>query len=101
MDRRKNVVLLGATGSIGSSAALELAYHRDKFNTIAVAANKSIGKLAETAIKLGAKTAVTGDVSLENELATALDGSGITVSGVNLLNGQNQSIVVYYTYYRK
>lgn len=80
MDRRKNVVLLGATGSIGSSAALELAYHRDKFNTVAVAANKSIGKLAETAIKLGAKTAVTGDVSLENELATALDGSGITAA---------------------
>lgn len=78
MSRKKNVVLLGATGSIGSSAALELAYFRDKFNTAAVAANKSIAKLAETAVKLGAQIAVTSDVSLESELAGMLSGSGIS-----------------------
>ena len=77
MAEKKNVALLGATGSIGSSAAAELLYHRDKFNTVAVAANKSISKLAQTAKLLGADTAVTGDKTLEKELAKQLDGSGI------------------------
>ena len=77
MAEKKNVALLGATGSIGSSAAAELLYHRDKFNTVAVAANKSISKLAQTAKLLGADTAVTGDKTLEKELAEQLDGSGI------------------------
>ena len=77
MAEKKNVALLGATGSIGSSAAAELLYHRDKFNTVAVAANKSISKLAQTAKLLGADTAVTGDKTLKKELAEQLDGSGI------------------------
>ena len=99
MSLKKNVVLLGATGSIGSSAALELAYHRDKFNTVAVAANKSIGKLAETAVKLGAKIAVTGDCSLENDLAKALDNTGIAVSSgeqamIDLVEREDVDIVL-------
>ena len=78
MSDRKNVVLLGATGSIGSSAAIELAYHRDKFRTVAVAADKSISKLAATAKELGAEIAVTADTSLESKLAGELGESGIT-----------------------
>ena len=77
MSEPKRVAVLGATGSIGSSAALELAFHRDKFRTVAVAANKSIAKLAETAKLLGADTAITGDLSLEDELRKELSGSGI------------------------
>ena len=30
-----------------------------------------------------------------------LSGNGITVSGVNSINGKYEDIVVYYTYYRK
>lgn len=30
-----------------------------------------------------------------------LSGNGITVSGVNSINGEYEDIVVYYTYYRK
>ena len=32
---------------------------------------------------------------------TLLSGDGITVSGVNSINGENMDIVVYYSYYRK
>ncbi len=32
---------------------------------------------------------------------TLLSGDGITVSGVNALNGEQMDIIVYYTYYRK
>ena len=74
----KNVAVLGVTGSIGSSATIELLENPHKFRTVAVAANKSIDKLAQTAKLLGADTAVTGDPSLEPVLARALDGSGIS-----------------------
>ena len=32
---------------------------------------------------------------------TLLSGDGITVSGVNTLNGEKMDIIVFYTYYRK
>lgn len=32
---------------------------------------------------------------------TLLSGDGITVSGVNSINGEKMDIIVYYTYYRK
>lgn len=35
------------------------------------------------------------------EYFTLLSGDGITVSGVNSVTGEPDSIVVYYTYYRK
>ena len=78
MSEIKNVALLGATGSIGTSAAVELAANRHKFRTVAVAANRSIDKLAETAVLLGANTAVTSDKSLAGSLRQALDGTNIT-----------------------
>ena len=80
MSERKRVAVLGATGSIGSSAALELAWHRDKFKTVAVAARASIEKLAETAKTLEAGIAVTSDIARQAELERALEGSGITVA---------------------
>ena len=35
------------------------------------------------------------------EYYTLLSGDGITVSGVNSLNGEKMDIIVYYTYHRK
>ncbi len=32
---------------------------------------------------------------------TLLSGDGITVTGVNAINGEQMDIIVYYTYYRK
>lgn len=32
---------------------------------------------------------------------TLLSGDGITVTGVNSINGEQMDIIVYYTYYRK
>ena len=32
---------------------------------------------------------------------TLLSGDGITVTGVNSLDGENMDMIVYYTYYRK
>ena len=43
----KNVVLLGATGSIGTSSVDVILQHSDIFNLYAVAANSSVAKVAE------------------------------------------------------
>ena len=43
----KNVVLLGATGSIGTSSVDVILQHSDIFNLYAVAANSSVQKVAE------------------------------------------------------
>jgi 1-deoxy-D-xylulose-5-phosphate reductoisomerase len=43
----KNVVLLGATGSIGTSSVDVIQQHSDIFNLYAVAANSSVQKVAE------------------------------------------------------
>ena len=43
----KNVVLLGATGSIGTSSVDVIHQHSDIFNLYAVAANSSVAKVAE------------------------------------------------------
>ena len=43
----KNVVLLGATGSIGTSSVDVILQHSDIFNLYAVAANSSVDKVAE------------------------------------------------------
>ena len=43
----KNVVLLGATGSIGTSSVDVIQQHSDVFNLYAVAANSSVQKVAE------------------------------------------------------
>lgn len=37
----------------------------------------------------------------ESNYYTLLSGDGITVSGVNSLDGRKMDIIVYYTYYRK
>ena len=79
MPSLKRVAVLGATGSIGSSAAVELAEHRDRFQTVAVAARSSIDKLVSTAKLLGADTAVTSDPGKYGELKDALSGTGIAV----------------------
>ena len=45
--KMKNVVLLGATGSIGTSSVDVILQHSDIFNLYAVAANSSVDKVAE------------------------------------------------------
>lgn len=45
-DSAKNIVILGATGSIGDSTLNVVRQHRDKLNVVGVACNRSYEKLA-------------------------------------------------------
>lgn len=78
MTRR--ITLLGATGSIGMSAADVIAAAPGAFEVHAVTAGSNIERLAEAARKLGAKRAVVADESGLAALRDALAGSGIEAS---------------------
>ena len=60
MKKTKNVVILGATGSIGRNAVREVLEHPEEFSVSCVAANASISELVQTAVQLNAKTVITG-----------------------------------------
>lgn len=55
MGKRSKVVLLGATGSIGSSALKVIRKHSDKLELIGVAANRNIEQLAAIAREFSVK----------------------------------------------
>jgi 1-deoxy-D-xylulose-5-phosphate reductoisomerase len=78
MSRR--ITLLGATGSIGTSAADVIEKAGERFEVHAVTANANCDKLAETARRLKARRAVIADEARLKSLRDALFGSGISAA---------------------
>ena len=78
MSRR--VTLLGATGSVGTSAADVIAAAPDRFEVHAVTARSNCAKLADTARKLGARRAVVAEEASLKALRDDLFGSGISAA---------------------
>jgi 1-deoxy-D-xylulose-5-phosphate reductoisomerase len=76
----RRVTLLGATGSIGVSAADVIGKARDRFEVHAVTARTNSAKLADTARKLGARRAVVVDEAGLKTLRDDLFGSGIAAA---------------------
>ena len=64
----KNVVLLGATGSIGTSSVDVILQHSDIFNLYAVAANSSVQKVAEIVRKYKVERVCMFDPNAAKEL---------------------------------
>jgi 1-deoxy-D-xylulose-5-phosphate reductoisomerase len=77
---RRRLTLLGATGSIGTSAADVVARAPDAFEVHAVTANANAEKLAATARRLGARRAIVVDETSFRPLRDALFGSGIVAA---------------------
>jgi 1-deoxy-D-xylulose-5-phosphate reductoisomerase len=73
----KRVSVLGATGTIGQHTCDLLALHPDRFQTVALTANRSAKKLASLAIALKAEYAALADESMADELRSLLEGTGI------------------------
>lgn len=76
----KRLTILGATGSIGTSALDLVARNPNHFSIAAVTAQTNVAKLAESARACGAERAVIGDEALYGELKTALAGTSIEVA---------------------
>ena len=65
----RTITLLGATGSIGSSALDVIARHPDRYRVHALTAQSSVDALADLAARHAAAVAVIGDLALERRLA--------------------------------
>jgi 1-deoxy-D-xylulose-5-phosphate reductoisomerase len=73
----KTVTILGATGSIGTSALAVIAAQPGRFAVEAVTANSNAERLAAIARRAGARLAAVGDPAAYAALKAALAGSGI------------------------
>ena len=57
----KNIVIFGATGSVGKSSINVLRRNREKINIVGIAANSNVEKLSEIAAEFGVKNIGIGD----------------------------------------
>lgn len=71
------VTVLGATGSVGQSAADLIAGNPDRFEVVSLVANSNAEALAQMAVKLNAKAAVLADPVHFKRLEDLLGGTGI------------------------
>ncbi len=73
----KTVTILGATGSVGRSTLDLVGRAPDRFQVVALTANRDVEGLAAAARQVGARMAVVADESLLGALRDALQGSGV------------------------
>lgn len=71
------LVVLGATGSIGRSTLDIVARNPERFDVVALVANRNADELARLAIEVSADYAVLADETQADALQKALAGSGI------------------------
>lgn len=77
-SKKKNIVILGSTGSIGTNAVKVAIEHRERFNVVGLVARNSIDSLTKQARQLGCKTLITTDESKYEQLKTmAPEGSEV------------------------
>lgn len=79
MEPKKQIAILGSTGSIGKQTLDVLAEYPDRFAAYLLVANRSVELLAEQAAKFRPQCVIIGDESLYGELQKRLDGTGIKV----------------------
>ena len=77
---RRTLTILGATGSIGRSTLDLIKRNPDRFEVLALTANKDVAGLASAARAVGAQQAVVADEALLPDLRAALEGSGVKAS---------------------
>jgi 1-deoxy-D-xylulose-5-phosphate reductoisomerase len=76
----RTVTILGATGSVGRSTLDLVGREPEKFDVVALTANRDSAGLAEAALRVRARRAVVADETAFDELRARLEGSGIEVA---------------------
>lgn len=79
MGTKKQLAILGSTGSIGTQALQVVAEHSDLFEVYALTANRNIDLLAEQARRFSPEAVVIADKSLYPRLKEALSDLPIKV----------------------
>lgn len=80
MTLRRTVSILGATGSVGSSTLDLILKAPERFEVVALTAQRDVDGLARAVRATGAKLAVIGDPTLHEKLAGALAGLDVEVA---------------------
>jgi 1-deoxy-D-xylulose-5-phosphate reductoisomerase len=76
-NRPKTVAILGATGSVGRSTLDLIKRDPQRYEILALTANRDVAGLADLARTVGARTAVIADESLLGDLRKALAGTDV------------------------
>ena len=82
----KNVVVLGATGSIGTSTLDIIARHPDKFKVLAISGHRNVEKLAEIADKFKPRFVVVSDENQYKQLTHLINDDCTILAGATELN---------------
>ncbi len=78
-SKKKNITILGVTGSVGQSTVNVILANKDRFDVQTVTAHTNVISLAQSAKALNAKTAIIADTSKEQALRDLLKNTDITV----------------------
>jgi 1-deoxy-D-xylulose-5-phosphate reductoisomerase len=73
----RTVTILGATGSIGQNTIDLIARAPQEYDIVALTGARNVARLAEDAVRLRARLAVTSEVQLYAELRDRLAGTGV------------------------
>ncbi len=80
---KKNVVILGSTGSIGTNAVKVALEQNDLFNVLGLVARNSVDSLANQARRLNCKTIITSNENKHAELSSSAPGDCQVLSGTD------------------
>jgi 1-deoxy-D-xylulose-5-phosphate reductoisomerase len=93
LNHIKNIVILGATGSIGDSTLDIIARHPDKFNVYAISGHANINKLVELCNKHKPQYAIISDESHYPAFKKLLAETGGNLD-MKILAGNNELIAI-------
>lgn len=88
-SNKRQICILGSTGSIGINTLDVIRLHRDKFNVVSLSANGSVDKIFSQCLEFQPKTVVMVSVPHAEQLASRLAGENLEFievkSGVDAL----------------
>jgi 1-deoxy-D-xylulose-5-phosphate reductoisomerase len=79
--KKRNVAILGSTGSIGRQALEVIARHPERFEVVGLAAGRNVELLAEQIARFRPAIVSAGDAQAATELTVRLDAMGVRVHG--------------------
>ena len=83
----KGITILGSTGSIGVNTLDVMSRHQNKYELIALTANKEVNRLKEQCLRWRPKYAVMADVECAGRLQRELSGPAPEVKVLSGLDG--------------
>ena len=78
-NKIRTVSVLGSTGSIGCNTLDLIGRYPDRYQVMALTANRNVAELAEQAVRFNARMAVVADEDCYQDLKDALAGTNIKV----------------------